>query len=135
MKFLLDTSTWVRSALKPGTLPDRIRDLLSTVDETYALSVISVWEVAKKVQVGKLTLPLEIRRWVARAITENIMLLPLDEDVLIAATELPSFSVRDPADEIIVATARQYDLTLITSDRELRGYKHARIHYFKPRSE
>jgi PIN domain nuclease of toxin-antitoxin system len=45
---------------------------------------------------------------------------------------LPQVPTRDPADELIVASARLHGLTLITSDTKLKGYRHARIEYFKP---
>jgi PIN domain nuclease of toxin-antitoxin system len=40
--------------------------------------------------------------------------------------------VNDPGDELIVATARIHKLTLLTTDTKLKGYRHARIHYFTP---
>ncbi len=46
---------------------------------------------------------------------------------------LQDFPNRDPADAIIVATARVYHLTLLTTDRLLRGYRHVKVNYFKPR--
>ena len=42
------------------------------------------------------------------------------------------FPVRDPADELIVATARVHKLTLLTTDTKLKDYRHARIRYFTP---
>jgi PIN domain nuclease of toxin-antitoxin system len=132
MKYLLDTNAWVRSALRKDSLPKAVLEVLSQPGETFGLSAISIWEVAKKVQVGKLTLPLATKAWFAKVITNNLVVLPLGEEILVEATELRDFPVRDPADEIIIATARHYDLTLITSDKKLKGYKHASIHYYKP---
>ena len=40
--------------------------------------------------------------------------------------------MRDPVDELIMATARVHKLTLLTTDTQLKGYRHARVHYFKP---
>ena len=48
---------------------------------------------------------------------------------------LPDFPVNDPADELIVATARVHGLTLLTTDTKLKGYGHARIRYFTPNVE
>lgn len=132
MKYLLDTNAWVRSALRKDSMPQAVIEMLSQPEETFGLSAISIWEVAKKVQVGKLKLPLAMKAWLAEVITDNLVVLPLSEEILVEATELRGFPVRDPADEIIVATARHYDLTLVTSDKKLKGYKHASIHYYKP---
>jgi PIN domain nuclease of toxin-antitoxin system len=53
--------------------------------------------------------------------------------VVTDAMRLAQFPNRDPADELIVATARVQKLTLLTTDTKLKRYKHANIHYFKPR--
>jgi PIN domain nuclease of toxin-antitoxin system len=42
------------------------------------------------------------------------------------------FPSRDPADELIVATARVHRLTLLTTDTQLRRYRHAQIRFFTP---
>ena len=57
---------------------------------------------------------------------------PLTPEVVADAMNLPGFPVKDPGDELIVATARVHKLTLLTSDTALKGYRHARIQYFKP---
>ena len=132
MRYLLDTSVWLRAAMKPETIPTKDLSLLETPGEVFGLSMISVWEVAKKVQKGKLDLPFELKEWLKREWEGNLELLDLRADLIIDATSLPDFPNQDPADEIIVATARFYDLTLITTDSLLKDYPHARIHYFKP---
>ena len=118
--------------MKPETIPTKDLSLLETPGEVFGLSMISVWEVAKKVQKGKLDLPFELKEWLKREWEGNLELLDLRADLIIDATSLPDFPNQDPADEIIVATARFYDLTLITTDSLLKDYPHARIHYFKP---
>ena len=62
----------------------------------------------------------------------NLEILPLERDVVIEAMRLPEMPTRDPADELIVALARLHNLTLMTTDTRLKGYRHARVVYFKP---
>jgi len=62
------------------------------------------------------------------------VIVPLSDDIVVEAMRLPEFPHRDPADELIVATARVHRLTLLTTDAKLKGYAHARIHYFKPKT-
>jgi len=62
----------------------------------------------------------------------HIQLLPLTPEVVTEAVELPDFPNRDPADELIVATARIHKLTVLTTDTKLKSYRHARIQYFTP---
>jgi PIN domain nuclease of toxin-antitoxin system len=99
----------------------------------FGLAAISLWEVGKKVQVGKLPLPKELPLWFADALAPNLQILALNDDVVVEAMRLPDFPNRDPADELIVATARVHRLTLLTTDTKLKGYAHAQVHYFKPK--
>ena len=100
---------------------------------TYHLvAAISPREVAKKVQIGKLLLPKDLAAWFADALAPNVDVLPLTAEVATEAMRLPEFPNRDPADELIVATARVHTLTLLTTDTMLKGYRHARVHYFTP---
>ena len=132
MTYLLDTGVWIRAVSQPATIPAAVLRLLQQPRSTFGLAAISLWEVAKKVQMGKLLLPKDLPLWVADAIAANLEILALDQDVVVDAMRLPSFPNRDPADELIVATARVRQLTLLTTDRTLKGYGHARIHYFRP---
>ncbi len=132
MKYLLDTGAWLRAVNRAHTIPSRTLRLLQAPREMFGLAAISLWEVGKKVQVGKLALPKDLAGWFADALGPNLEILPLERDVVTEAMRLPEFPVRDPADELIVASARIHNLTLITTDTKLKGYRHARVHYFKP---
>ena len=131
MIYLMDTSVWVRGVSEPETLPLEIRRILGTDDER-GLSAISIWEAGKKNQIGKLELNQPLASWLVRALPPVVTVLPISSDVVADAMQLPDFPNRDPADELIVAAARVYDLTLLTSDTALKNYRHARIKYFKP---
>ena len=132
MRHLLDTGVWLRAVNQPQTIPSGALRLLQTPREMFGLAAISLWEVGKKVQVGKLHLPKDLPGWFADALAPNIELLALTGEVVTDAMRLPEFPNRDPADELIVATARVHKLTLLTTDTRLKDYRHARIHYFRP---
>ena len=132
MKYLLDTGAWLRAVNEPHTIPADTLRLLHTPREMFGLAAISLWEVAKKVQIGKLLLPKDLAAWFADALAPNVDVLPLTAEVATEAMRLPEFPNRDPADELIVATARIHTLTLVTTDTMLKGYRHARVHYFTP---
>ena len=131
MTYVLDTGVWIRGALEPHTLPAAELKILGATGEVFGLSAYSLWEVGKKVQKGKLILPKDLPAWFDDVLT-NVMLLPLVPAVVADAMRLPDFPNRDPGDELMVATARVHRLTLLTTDTKLKGYRHARIHYFKP---
>ena len=135
MTYLLDTNVWLFGYLDTESLPEDIRAILERHDSQFGLSAISLWEVGKKHQIGKLELKQELGTWLRSAVAAHIQVLPLTPEIVADAMTLPSFPVRDPADELVVATARVHRLTLLTTDTQLKGYRHARIHYFKPVSE
>ena len=132
MTFLLDTNVWLRGVTGSMTLPEPIRRLLDKRDAQFGLSAISLWEVGKKHQIGKLELKKELGAWLNEAVASHIQLLPLTPEIVTEAMRLPDFPNRDPADELIVATARVHQLTLLTADTQLKNYRHARIRYFTP---
>ena len=128
MRYLLDTHVWIWAKENPADVPKHVKDLiLNPASMPVGLSAISPWEAAKKASGGKLTLSAPIRQWLTDAVREPfVRLLPLTIDVAYESNHLPGDFHRDPADQIIVATARQYDLTLITADRRILAYRHVR---------
>ena len=130
--YLLDTNVWLRGATAANTLPGEIKTLLNQRDTQFGLSVISLWEVGKKHRIGKLELTKELGAWLKEAVASHIGTLTITPEIVADAMTLPDFPVRDPADELIVATARVHKLTLLTSDTKLKDYRHARIQYFTP---
>jgi PIN domain nuclease of toxin-antitoxin system len=132
VRYLLDTGMWLMSALRAQVLPTDIRKIIGDPEETLGLSIFSLWEAAKKHQQGKLALPMDLPAWLKAALPSQVQLLPLSAEIIVESTRLPEFPVNDPADQLIVATARVHQLTLLTTDTKLNGYRHARIRYFRP---
>jgi PIN domain nuclease of toxin-antitoxin system len=132
VRYLLDTNAWLHAYADTAIIPQRESEIIADETAALGLSAISVWEVAKKHQMGKLSVPMGLKEWIAHALGINVSVLPLSTEVITDAMSLPDFPVRDPADELIVATARVHNLTLLTTDTKLKGYRHARVHYFKP---
>jgi PIN domain nuclease of toxin-antitoxin system len=133
MKLLLDTSVWLRAVNQPASVPAKIISLLEDEGQPIGLSAISLWEIGKKFQIGKLPLPVSLDAWFKLALSPQIEILPISSSIVSDAMTLPSFPNHDPVDELIVATARVHQLILLTTDTMLKGYRHARIHYFKPK--
>jgi PIN domain nuclease of toxin-antitoxin system len=132
MTHLLDTGVWLRGVNQMETIPDEVLALLQRRGAAFGLSAISLWEVGKKVQIGKLKLPKNLAAWFGDAVAPNVTVLPLSPEIVADAMQLPDFPVRDPAGELIVATARVHRLTLLTTDMKLKNYRHARVRYFTP---
>lgn len=89
------------------------------------VSVVSVWEIAIKVGLGKLKLDMTVTELIGtRMKSDGIELLPISEADLGAYSALgfPNPKHRDPFDRMLVVQAGHRDLTLLTSDVELRPY-------------
>jgi PIN domain nuclease of toxin-antitoxin system len=102
----------------------------SALSPAWLTRCAGLWEVGRKVQIGKLRFPRDLAECFGDALAPNIEPLPLTAAIVTDATGLPELPTRDPADELIVATSRVHELTLLTTDRRLRGYRHPRMHCF-----
>ncbi|MBI5330082.1 MAG: type II toxin-antitoxin system VapC family toxin [Betaproteobacteria bacterium] len=125
---LLDTHTLVWLLDGSDRLGPESRALIraSAQDEHLFLSAISPWEIAMLVSKGRLTLDRDVGEWLKAALDlPGIHLEPLSPDVAVSSTRLPSEIHPDPADRIIVATARHLGATLVTDDRLLLEYSKA----------
>jgi PIN domain nuclease of toxin-antitoxin system len=103
-------------------------DTLAILDEAAAdgslhLSVISVWEIAMLVSRGRLGLSKPLRAWIADSLVDpGPALEPISVEAAMESCRLPNSFRSDPADEIIVATARVRGATLLTRDRRILDY-------------
>jgi PIN domain nuclease of toxin-antitoxin system len=124
LKALLDTHIWVWWLTGDAALPTRERTALdnaATEGELY-LAAISLWEAQMLHARKRLALPLPFADWLPRAAAPAVVtVLPLDVPVLVALDKLPGRFHGDPADRLIVATARTHRLPLATRDRRIRA--------------
>lgn len=119
MRLLLDTHIWLWSLLDPSHLNRRVARALEAEGNELWLSPISVWETSMLVERGRVVLDADFEEWLREAIAAA----PIREAVLThdiaAETRRVVLSHRDPADRFLVATARVFDLTLVTGDKRL----------------
>ena len=109
----LDTNVLLQAL--SGTLTPKERRLLE--NQTWGISAIVLWELAKLAQLGRITLDLS-DSGVQRALND-LHVWPLDLAVARASTQLDFRS--DPADEIIAATSVVHGIPLLTRDAKLRA--------------
>ncbi len=89
------------------------------------ISAISCWEIAKLVEYNRLILPSSVDEWLDVALAyPGMRLLELTPKICVESTRLPAPFHRDPADQIIVATARIYNCPLVTADTKILAYPH-----------
>jgi len=129
MAVVLDTCAWLWLCSSPEKLSTAARDAVGRERKRAGLilSVFSVWEIAKLVQKGKLRFSVPCREWIDRAVrTDGMSLHPLTPEICVESTELPGVFHGDPADQVIVATARVLEAPVVTSDPRILDYTHAR---------
>jgi PIN domain nuclease of toxin-antitoxin system len=121
VKLLLDTHVWIWSTLERRRLSARVSAALESPKNELWLSPISVWELMRLTKQGRVKLDRPVTRWVAD-VWGAIPLrdAPVTRDVAIESRCVP-LPHEDPADRFIAATARVYDLTLVTADERLMG--------------
>ena len=123
MKLLLDTHIWIWSHGEPARLGRRVRRALDDSGNELWLSPVSIWELGLLADAGRVKLAgHSVSEWVARVLGES----PLRDAPMNREVALETRAVRlehdDPADRMLAATARVFDLALVTADeRVLRG--------------
>ena len=121
MRLLLDTHIWIWSLLEPARLSRRVRAELESPENELWLSPVSVWELLILIEKGRVVVDKDPVAWVAevsRAVSLREASLTHDVAVESRVVDLPH---QDPADRFLAATARVYDLTLVTADDRLLG--------------
>ncbi len=130
MSVVLDTHMWVWW-LTPGSPLSRAeRDALDVKAgrRELFLPAISLWEMQLLHAKQRLELPLPFAEWLARAADERVIIvLPLDIEVVFALDALPASFHGDPADRLIVATARAHAMPLATRDAAIRRSRAVKI--------
>ena len=122
---VIDTHALVWLLEKNPQLGPIARAALKRAASVHALYVpaITPWEIAMLVSKGRLTLKRDVGDWLESVFAlPGIRLEPLSPAVAVASTRLPGEINSDPADRIIVATARHLGVPLVTADADLLNY-------------
>ncbi|NOZ39053.1 MAG: type II toxin-antitoxin system VapC family toxin [Planctomycetes bacterium] len=125
---VLDTHIWVWWVHGDPQLSGSHAKLIEeNEDHELGICTISLWEVAKLVELGRLVLPISLEEWFANALAyPGVTLVDFTPSIAIESTQLPGKFHRDPADQIIVASARTFECELLTADQRIQDYQHVR---------
>ena len=119
MKNLLDTHIWLWSVMQPDRLLARVAKALADPQNELWLSPVSVWELTILCRKARFRVLPDIATWVAKSISDlRLTEAPLTIEVALAIPSI-QFSHADPADHLLAASAKVFDLTLITADNHL----------------
>jgi PIN domain nuclease of toxin-antitoxin system len=92
-----------------------------------AISSITAWEIAMLTTRGRLSLSIDVTAWLAAIKQiERVRFVAIDNEIAVDAVELPGEFHKDPADRLIVATARKLRVPIVTADQKITGYPHVR---------
>lgn len=126
---LLDTQIWVWWVVGDSRMTTEQETLVKANEGTgIGVRAISVWEVAKLVERGRLQFSCPVLDWLHQALAyPGVRLLELTPEIAVESTQLPGSFHRDPADQIIVATARHLQIPLLTADGKILAYPHVTL--------
>lgn len=121
---ILDTHIWVWWVHNSPMLPEKMRDQIAANEGNgLAVSILSCWEIAKLVEKDRLNLNMEVKEWMDTALAyPGIKIVDLTPEICVASTQMPGAFHKDPADQLIVATAMQYGWILYTCDQKILDY-------------
>jgi PIN domain nuclease of toxin-antitoxin system len=120
-RLLLDTHALLWFAAGDPRLGRSARRALERKDAEVYLSAASVWEMAIKASLGRLTLPAPVGEYVRAKAASGLRLLPIGTEHAAAVEALPLHH-RDPFDRLLASQARAERLTLVTADPIFRRY-------------
>jgi len=119
VNYLLDTHIWLWSLLEPRRLSKSVEGALTAPGARRWLSPLSVWEALLLIERRRLAVDAPAEEWIREALERA----PVEEATVMREVAFASRTIatrhRDPIDRFLAATARVFDLTLVTSDREL----------------
>ncbi|MHA6300084.1 type II toxin-antitoxin system VapC family toxin [Devosia sp. CAU 1758] len=124
-QLLLDTCALIWMAEEADLAPEAVAAMNAAFEEDRPVSVspISAWERALLIAKGRLASPLPPKVWFDRVVASgSLSLTALSPEILTDASFLPGVIHKDPADRIIIATARALDMTIVTRDAHILRY-------------
>ena len=124
---VLDTHTLVWWVSGDSRLSTKAKTAIDTErhDGEILVSAISAWECVMLARAGRLVLSMDTVTWLDTVSqVPGLRFVPVDTPIAIQSVELPGEFHKDPADRMIVATARRFSAALITADSKIRNYPH-----------
>jgi len=129
MKYMLDTHTWIWWHMNPKKLSQKVKKIIKNTNsyDEILLSAISPWEFSKLLEKKKIGISCDPEDWINSALDmPKFRLVPLSPVLAYRSTALPQPFHSDPVDQIIVATAREENATILTKDERIRTYDNVR---------
>jgi PIN domain nuclease of toxin-antitoxin system len=121
MRYLIDTHVIIWLAINSSELPEGIKELIGNPENDIYICSVSLWEIAIKMNLGKLDLKLPLDKLLNDIKTCGFNVLHVKDEYLCNLLTLP-YIHKDPFDRLIIATALREGLTIITIDENIQKY-------------
>ncbi|MFN3235348.1 MAG: type II toxin-antitoxin system VapC family toxin [Gammaproteobacteria bacterium] len=123
-ELLLDTHVWLWLMEGRSSLTKKVVSLIEKahVNGSIFVSAISCWGIGMLESKKRIVLSMPASEWIKSAVSTGVEVLPLTPEVLLESCHLPGEFHADPADRMIVATARMKNITLVTRDKNILKY-------------
>jgi PIN domain nuclease of toxin-antitoxin system len=121
MKYLLDTHAIIWYFEDSPALPQKIAEIIDNPQTDICISSVSLWEIAIKMNLGKLKLSLSLADLLHSIRTRDFLIMQIEDAHLNKLSELPSLH-KDPFDRFLIASANAEGLTIITADDNIKKY-------------
>jgi PIN domain nuclease of toxin-antitoxin system len=127
---VLDTHVllwWVNGSDLLSSAAEKVIRKTLTQGGEIIVSTISAWEVSMLIDKGRLVLGMDVESWFDEVTQiDGVRFIPVDNEIAIKSTILPGEFHKDPADRMIVATARKLAVSLVTADQKITNYEHVK---------
>lgn len=127
---ILDTHVllwWVSGSDSLSTAANKVIKRTLTEGSEIIISSISAWEISMLISKGRLILSMDVESWLDEvAQIDGVRFVPVDNEIGVKSTALPGEFHKDPADRMIVATARKLAIPLVTADEKIIKYEYVK---------
>jgi PIN domain nuclease of toxin-antitoxin system len=122
MRYLLDTSVFVWLDTDSSQISSTVQQIMTAPGNLFLLSLVSLWELQIKTQLGKLTLSMPLQDVVRDQQQRNrLQLLSIEPAHIYDLSNLPDHH-KDPFDRLLIAQARTENLTFLSADSDIAKY-------------
>ncbi len=127
MRYLLDTHVWLWSHEAHEKFGRKTEGILTSGDDERVVSAISTFEISRLIARGRISLRQPFATWKSQSLHDLVATtIDVTHEMAWEAFNLPGKFHKDPADRILVATARLHNLTLLTADDSILRYAHVK---------
>jgi PIN domain nuclease of toxin-antitoxin system len=126
MRFLLDTHIFLFFINGDNSISKKVIEIINNPDTEKYISIISIWEITIKINIGKLKLKDDINAIYQLLNKYQVKILQLNKNDFNAYSILPLIH-KDPFDRLIISQALSNDLILITDDQHIKSYPNLKL--------